>query len=191
MTDKEVLVEMLRRGDAEAGYKLGMLAAADGNYFAAERYYRAGVSLGHVRSMTALGTMYFMIFANRFMGYNMWFMAAENGSVPAMSNLALAYYQNGKLDEAEHYWNMAARNGLPEGYLGLGKIAMSRQELDTAEKYFRKAGEMGCTAALNDLAIVLQKLGRSEEAKTVLESAVSRGDMTARSNLERILKKGV
>ena len=191
MTDKDVWNEMFKRGDVEAGYRLGMDAAASGNFFAAERYYRSGVSRGHTKSMTALGTLYFKKFNNKFMGYNMWFLAAENDNVQAMFNLATAYYQNGKHDEAEHYWNMAANNGLPEGYLGLGKVAMSRQDLVTAEKCFRKAFEMGCTAALNDLAIVLQKLGRQEEAKKVLETAVSKGDMTALGNLERLLKKGV
>ncbi len=78
------------------------------------------------------------------------------------------------------YYDAASRRW-PDNYLfrmGVGINAYNAGKLDIAESAFRTVTEMqpDNTAALNNLATVLQDLGRLDEALVVADKAVAHGD---------------
>ncbi len=193
MTEKDILTEMLKRGDTEAAYKLGKLCSAANDYDDAVKYYLIGADNDHLLSMNALGTLYYTKGRNdreKMNGLNYWYLAASKGCVQAMANLALAYFDDDKLDEAEEYWKKAAELELPEAYLGIGKVALRRGDYKAAETAFQKAADMGCTAAWNDLGILMQMIGNNVRAGICFTNAAMKGDKTAAANLERLKRKG-
>ena len=94
----------------------------------------------------------------------------------------------------------AASQRWPDNYLfrmGLGINAYNAGKLDIAESAFRKVTEMkpDNTAALNNLATVLQDLGRLDEALAVADQAVAHGDqwqaqaLATRNGIRQALQK--
>ncbi len=123
-------------------------------------------------------------------------LRAEPGRVAVRLDLANALYEAGETDAARfHYTQVLASNKRSaEALNGLGLCHLNGNKLPQAEAAFRSAVEADAKlmAAHNNLAIVLERSGRREEAIRILEKAakIDPSDADVQRNLQRMRTDG-
>lgn len=107
-------------------------------------------------------------------------------------NAGVAYYNNGKLDlaESEQLAAIKLSQSSPRPYAALSAIYLGRSNFEVALSYAQDAINIGSTTypwGYNNKGIALMSLGRSAEAITAFEKAVSISPDTAvfKDNLTR------
>lgn len=91
-------------------------------------------------------------------------------------DLGLAYEQKGLFALAEKEYLKAAemKAAWAVPYFNLGNLACRKQDLKTAEGYYRRALELDPNPdIMNNLAIVLHGMNRTDEALAMIERALS------------------
>jgi Flp pilus assembly protein TadD len=92
-------------------------------------------------------------------------------------DLGVAYERKGMLDLAEKEYLKAAdkQDGWAVPYFNLGNIAYGKNDMKAAEKYYRKALELDKLNPdiMNNLASLLHDMGRDEEARSLIDRALS------------------
>jgi TPR repeat protein len=102
--------------------------------------------------------------------------AAQNGDRPALVDLARWAKRWERLDDAEHWYRMAMAHRVPYACSELSSLLAGQGRLSEAEECVRPEAEAGSVAAAGQLADVLHKLGRTQEAATWRETYEHRRD---------------
>ncbi len=93
-------------------------------------------------------------------------------------NLGVAFYKTAMLDEAEREFRRVLEldEKAADAVFYLGLIALRRGETLVAEKHFRDALERGGVkaAVYNNMALVAEQLGRTDEALALLEEGLEK-----------------
>jgi Flp pilus assembly protein TadD len=109
-------------------------------------------------------------------------------------DLGVIYEQKGMLDLAEKEYLKAVDKqstwAIP--YFNLGNVAYKRKNLKGAEGYYRKALTLDNQNPdiMNNLASLLHETGRDDEAKTLMEKALSLQRKDQYLDTERTIKGG-
>lgn len=115
---------------------------------------------------------------------------------PGYASAAAGLEKAGRRDEARRAY-LAALARWPASLvslIGLGNVEYARRDLGAAEQAFRRAAQAhpGSGVALNNLAHVLNELGRGPEAESAARAAIALGgpaEVQARRTLAEILSR--
>ncbi len=103
---------------------------------------------------------------------------AEETRIKEHSNLGVAFYRTGMLEEATREFRrvIELRSDEASAHFYLGLVATKQDDWAEAHRAFHRAVDMGGSqpAALHNLALSLEKLGRLEEAEATFGDATNR-----------------
>ena len=109
-------------------------------------------------------------------------------------DLGVIYEQKGMLDLAEKEYLKAVdkQSNWAIPYFNLGNLAYKRKDLKAAEGYYRKALKLDDQNPdiMNNLASLLHETGRDDEARTLIEKALSLQLKDEYLDTERTIKGG-
>lgn len=163
------------RGAADAGHPvarhtMGHLLAERGEPAEAERYYRLAADAGHTDSLVNLGVL--LRQRGDLDGAEKCYrQAIKAGDTDAMNNLGNLLRQRGDLGAAEQWWRQAADAGNGDALASYGALHTERGDWERAEELFRKSAQAGNAAGMLNLAHVLVRTNRVQEAETWLRTA--------------------
>jgi TPR repeat protein len=153
-------------GNAEAMYKLGLVADAKVDHVTAAEWYTKAVQVGHVKAMTHLG---FLLANGRGVptddvrAAELYRKAAEAGDADAMSNLGLMYSAGRGVPKSEPdavtWYRRAADAGSATAMFNLGSLAGQGKGLPKSDseavRWYQLAADRGNTAAMSNLGYAL------------------------------------
>lgn len=191
-------------GDAEEQYNLGMMYATGKgpygngihikNIELAEKWLRKSAEQGHKNAQNGLGELYSRIGDNE-TAVKYYKMAAENGHVDGIINLAMAYGQGKGVDinlEKSHALFLKAANiddpfaqyivGL-NYYYGKGV----EEDIQKAFQWYRKAAENGEDHAQYEMGMVYEVGGDMENAKKWYSLSAAQGNEKAKEKMKEFL----
>ena len=117
-------------------------------------------------------------------------IAEEWNDPVAMYNLGNLLYEQGKLEEAEHWFKLSADHGDLGAMNNLGILLYEQGKLEEAEHWFKLATDQGrYLRAMNNLGVLLGKKDRLEEAEYWLKLAADQRHLGAMNNLRVLLGK--
>jgi Flp pilus assembly protein TadD len=109
-------------------------------------------------------------------------------------DLGVIYEQRGMLDLAEKEYLKAVdkQSNWAIPYFNLGNLAYKRKDLRGAEGYYRKALTLDNQNPdiMNNLASLLHETGRDDEARTLIDKALSLQQKSEYLDTQRTIKSG-
>ena len=201
-----VLAELAAGRPVVVLQNLGLSFASRWHYAVAVGYDKPAQHMILRSGVEERETMSFRTFGHTWGRSNYWAMVVlAPGQLPLQADVGALEKSLAALEKYAEPVQMlryyeAASQRWPDNYLfrmGLGINAYNAGKLDIAESAFRKVTEMkpDNTAALNNLATVLQDLGRLDEALAVADQAVAHGDqwqaqaLATRNGIRQALQK--
>ena len=179
--------QMLKPDSADAAFNLGQAQARLGDLTAARESLELAIRLDPSHSL-ALNNLAMVLWQQQGIGSTeqrriesllRQQIEVNHRSIPARVNLATLLAATGRLDEAERVGTeglQLAGQTPPATLLNLlGGLAGARQDATAAESYFRRAMQVDPSAfePLQNLAMLLAKSGRTEEAAEVARRALA------------------
>lgn len=195
------------QGDPHAQNNLGLLLDQAGLQGEAERYYRLAADAGHAQGQVNLGVFFQETGKNeeaeKYLAlaadsghagarYQLalllenlgrlveaeinYRMAADAGDSGAQNNLGIILKNSDRLADAELYFRKSADQGNTLAQFNLGRLLALSNRFEEAERYWAMAAKQD-EVAQNALGLLLERVGRSEEAESCYKLNEEAGDI--------------
>jgi tetratricopeptide (TPR) repeat protein len=179
LSEAEFLLSNAAESDPRLAWQLGDVHSESGNLRAALNAYRAAVSAGESRANRDLGRVLVLLGevreAERVMR-----RAVEDEVSGVAVDLAELLQSSGRAEEAEAELRSALDRRDDTALIPLANMLAQRDgQLLEAERLYGQAIEAGDDEAHHNLAILLHRMGRNDEARYQHRIAVSKGDELA------------
>ena len=161
----EYLHQACDRGSSDAMYNIGNIyrlgLGVNADISIAVKYFYRSANLGHLKSQRTVADLLYKgvsdaIPCNKQEAASFYYKAAMNGDAEACNNLGILYED------------------------GCEGITKNEQK---AIEWFKKASELGCDNAMFNLASILERRNKTEEARDLLRRASSMGNSKAREKI--------
>lgn len=137
----EKIYQKAKSGNARAQMKMGMIAEMQGLFSQSEEWYLKAAKQGNVDAQEALGFLYsgfIKIFKDKEKEFYWMKLAAENGKLTAMYNLANIYLASKKhkdIDKALYWYKKSGKFG----YVQMASLLSEKGDVAKALKYLKRA----------------------------------------------------
>jgi tetratricopeptide (TPR) repeat protein len=173
-------------------YNLGVALMHDGNPDAALEQFRTVLSQSpkHMESMINIGAIY-LAQGEPEEALKIFTSALTVWDVPLVrANMAVAYQQIGRLEEAEKELRRAldAHPDMPDAWTNLGSILLQTDRLEESLEASQKALDLRPDFAMahNNMAVALSDLGKEDQAREYAQKALTLGYKVHDQLLERL-----
>ena len=177
------------RGEPEAAFQLGLILSDKGDDIAAAEAYERAAETGHPEAALNLAMLYAETLDRPEHAWRLLERQIACGDRRAMFDLG--YLRRGRKDYAgaADAFQRAIEAGDPRGHLEMGFLLADDERDEEALAAFEEAAMGGVDEALTQAGWQLARLGRLNEAETMLRRARERGDLRAGGILADVLDK--
>jgi tetratricopeptide (TPR) repeat protein len=161
-------------GYGDAFWNLGALYEKTGEIGLAINWYEKGAKENNIGSLNALG-FYFGEKNNDYQKAIPYYRkSADLGSVMGMANLAFAYQETNKIEDAKKWYIKASDLGSVDASLNLGYLFEMESSWAKAKKYYERASNKKNPLAMYNLAILLgNHFGQGDKGCSLLKESIS------------------